>query len=138
MHSSRSFTNALSQDMGWQRQRLCSVRTYRIQRKSIPTIPSSLAVGQAPLASSCLAKRLKFATESGEVLSPHELGVLWLKGANILAGYLNQRKKPPKFSATAGFKPETWRGSTKMASCTSKDRYHSSLRLGKSSGQRNE
>jgi acyl-[acyl-carrier-protein]-phospholipid O-acyltransferase / long-chain-fatty-acid--[acyl-carrier-protein] ligase len=31
--------------------------------------------------------------ETGEVLSPHESGVLWLKGANIFAGYLNQRKK---------------------------------------------
>jgi acyl-[acyl-carrier-protein]-phospholipid O-acyltransferase/long-chain-fatty-acid--[acyl-carrier-protein] ligase len=31
--------------------------------------------------------------ETGEVLSPHELGMLWLKGANIFAGDLNQAEK---------------------------------------------
>lgn len=31
--------------------------------------------------------------ETGEVLSPHELGMLWLKGPNIFAGYPNEQEK---------------------------------------------
>jgi acyl-[acyl-carrier-protein]-phospholipid O-acyltransferase / long-chain-fatty-acid--[acyl-carrier-protein] ligase len=31
--------------------------------------------------------------ETGEVLSPHELGMLWLKGPNIFGGYPNEQEK---------------------------------------------
>jgi acyl-[acyl-carrier-protein]-phospholipid O-acyltransferase / long-chain-fatty-acid--[acyl-carrier-protein] ligase len=59
--------------------------------------------------------------ETSEILSPYERGMLWLKGANIFEGYLNEPEKTaegPKFSAIDGFKPENWVFSITMASST--------------------
>jgi acyl-[acyl-carrier-protein]-phospholipid O-acyltransferase/long-chain-fatty-acid--[acyl-carrier-protein] ligase len=42
--------------------------------------------------------------ETGEALSPHELGMLWLKGPNIFGGYLNQPERTADILRDGWFK----------------------------------
>ena len=67
--------------------------------------------------------------ETNALLSPHELGMLWLKGPNIFEGYLNEPERTAEVLQDGGLRPGTSAGSTKTDSSTSRGDYRVSRRL---------
>jgi acyl-[acyl-carrier-protein]-phospholipid O-acyltransferase / long-chain-fatty-acid--[acyl-carrier-protein] ligase len=52
--------------------------------------------------------------ETGEILSPYERGMLWLKGANIFESYLNEPEKTAEVLRNGWFQTGEWHVSTRM------------------------
>ena len=90
------------------------------RRRPPPASPASRPTARAPSAKCSPASPSASPIPKPTPPSHPPAGMIWLKGANVFHGYLDDKERPTKSSATAGSAPATSAASMTTASSTSR------------------